>query len=64
MEERILLALFGAIVASIGWIVTYVLQRKSKANEERRAFLRRQVEESYSSLARSGSTKAIRPAGP
>jgi hypothetical protein len=50
MEEHVLPALIGAMVASIGWIVTYFLQQRSKSNEERQAFLRRQVEEFYSPL--------------
>jgi hypothetical protein len=50
MDEHLVSALIGAAVVSLGWIVTYFLQRRTKATEERQAFLRRQVEEFYSPL--------------
>jgi hypothetical protein len=50
VDDHLLSALIGAAVASIGWIVTYFLQQRSKATAERQAFLRRQVEEFYSPL--------------
>ena len=50
MNQQVAAALIGAVVATLGWIVTYWLQQHAKRREERRAFLHRQVEEFYSPL--------------
>lgn len=50
MNEHILSALIGAVVATLGWVVTYFQQQWSKGKEQKREFLRRQVEEFYAPL--------------
>jgi hypothetical protein len=50
MDDHIVSALIGAAVVCVGWVVSYILQQRSKATQERQAFLRRQVEEFYSPL--------------
>jgi hypothetical protein len=50
IDEKLLSALIGAGVASLGWVVTFFQQQFVKSREERKEFLRRQVEEFYDPL--------------
>jgi hypothetical protein len=43
-------ALIGAGVAAVGWVVANITQRRTKTLEERRDFLREQMEEFYGPL--------------
>lgn len=50
MDDKILSALIGAAVASVGWFVTFFQQQWAKRREQRMAFLRKQLEEFYTPL--------------
>jgi hypothetical protein len=50
MDEKLLSAVIGAGVATLGWVVTYFQQQFAKAREERKVFMKRQVEEFYDPL--------------
>ena len=50
VDDKLQSALIGAGVASIGWFVTFFQQQYAKSREERRAFLKKQVEEFYEPL--------------
>ena len=50
MNQQVLPALIGAVVATLGWVVTYFQQQWSKGKEQKRGFLRQQVEEFYGPL--------------
>jgi hypothetical protein len=50
VDEKLQSALIGAGVASIGWFVTFFQQQYAKSRDERRTFLKKQVEEFYEPL--------------
>jgi len=49
-DDKLISALIGAGVASVRWIVTSLQQQIVKSRDERKAFLKRQVEEFYDPL--------------